>query len=292
MIEIIEANVQGFCKGVMQAVTLVDQTLQSNCPQPITILGSLVHNDFVNQSLQEKGVRVLEAKHQTRLELLDQIDSGTVIFTAHGVSDLVRQKALEKGLHIVDASCPFVRFTQNLIAKHLQQQEVIFYIGKKGHPEAEGATFQQKDVYLIEKKEDIPSDIEKPIFVTNQTTMSIVDLQELFDEIKKRYPHAVLCDEICNATRVRQKAVLDLAKQDIDLLIVVGDPASNNTRKLAQIGQTAGIAKVTQLEEACQLLPTHLKGIKRVAITSGASTPAFLKEEIIQKIKELDQHPH
>ncbi|EJW92259.1 4-hydroxy-3-methylbut-2-enyl diphosphate reductase, partial [gut metagenome] len=154
-----------------------------------------------------------------------------------------------------------------------QQQEVIFYIGKKGHPEAEGATFRQENVYLIETIADIPSGIDKPIFVTNQTTMSIVDLQELFDEIKRRYPHAVLCDEICNATRVRQKAVFDLAKQDIDLLIVVGDPASNNTRKLAQIGKNAGILNVIQLEDASQLLPETLKGIHRVAITSGASTP-------------------
>lgn len=290
MIEIIEASVQGFCKGVMQAVTLVDQTLQSDCPRPITVLGSLVHNDFVNQSLKEKGVRVLEAKQKSRLELLDQIDAGTVIFTAHGVSDQVRQKAKDKGLHIVDASCPFVRYTQNLIAKHLEQDEVIFYIGKKGHPEAEGATFRQEHVYLIESIADIPNHIDKPIFVTNQTTMSIVDLQNLFDEIQKRYPQAVLCDEICNATRVRQKAVLDLANQEIDLLIVVGDPASNNTRKLAQIGKKAGIDHVIQLEDANQLHLDQLKGMKRVAITSGASTPSFLKEEIIEKIKKINQN--
>lgn len=290
MIEIIEASVQGFCKGVTQALTLVDQTLQSDCPRPITILGSLVHNDFVNQSLKEKGIRVLEAKQKSRLELLDQIDAGTVIFTAHGVSDQVRQKAKDKGLHVVDASCPFVRYTQNLIAKHLQQKEVIFYIGKKGHPEAEGATFQQPDVYLIETIADIPDHINQPIFVTNQTTMSIVDLQQLFDAIQERYPQAVFCDEICNATRVRQKAVLDLANQNIDLLIVVGDPASNNTRKLAQIGKTAKIEQVIQLEDASQLHPQQLSGVKRLAITSGASTPAFLKEAIIQKIKEIDSN--
>lgn len=290
MIEIIEASVQGFCKGVTQALTLVDQTLQSDCPRPITILGSLVHNDFVNQSLKEKGVRVLEAKQKSRLELLDQIDSGTVIFTAHGVSDQVRQKANDKGLHIVDASCPFVRYTQNLMAKHLAQDEIIFYIGKKGHPEAEGATFMQENVYLIETITDIPTGIDKPIFVTNQTTMSIIDLQRLFEAIQSRYPQAVLCDEICNATRIRQKAVLDLANQNIDLLIVVGDPASNNTRKLAQIGKTAQIPQVIQLEDASGLQPNQFVGIKRVAITSGASTPAFLKEEIIEKIKEIDQN--
>lgn len=286
MTEIIEVSVQGFCKGVMKAVELVDQTLESDCPRPITILGSLVHNDFVNDSLKKKGVRVLEAKNRTRLELLDEIDSGTVIFTAHGVSDTVRLKAEEKGLYVVDASCPFVQYTQKLISEHLNGGEVIFYIGKKGHPEAEGATFMRNYVYLIEKEEDIPANITLPVFVTNQTTMSILDLQQLFDRIRQLYPDAVFANEICNATRVRQKAVLDLKDQQIDLLIVVGDPASNNTRKLAQTGIAAGIEKVIRIESADQLDPCILDHKKRIAITSGASTPAFLKDEIINRIRE------
>ena len=285
MIEIIDVPVQGFCKGVSKAIDKAQETLHSDCPKPVTVLGSLVHNAYVNDALKKQGLEVLEARGKNRLELLDEIDQGTVIFTAHGVSDAVRQKAQEKGLHVVDASCPFVLATQKLIARRQSEGDTILYVGKKGHPEAEGAVYGHDGIYLIETIDDLPENLEGRIFVTNQTTMSVLDLEALFEQIRQRYPQAEFCSEICNATRVRQKAVLDLQNQDIDLLIVVGDPQSNNTNRLAQTGKAAGIPRILQIDSESQLQAEDLKGVKKAAITSGASTPAYLKDQIIEKIK-------
>ncbi|MBF0578365.1 4-hydroxy-3-methylbut-2-enyl diphosphate reductase [Erysipelotrichaceae bacterium RD49] len=286
--EILDVPVQGFCKGVSKAIETAQKTLHSDCPKPVTVLGSLVHNAYVNQSLGKQGLQVLEAKGKSRLKLLDEIDAGTVIFTAHGVCDQVRAKAEAKGLNIVDASCPFVLATQKLINRKRADGASILYIGKKGHPEAEGAVYGHEGIYLIETIDDLPENLTGPIFVTNQTTMSILDLEALFDQIKERYPQAEFCSEICNATRVRQKAILDLAGQNIDCLIVVGDPQSNNTNRLAQIGQAAGIQTIMQVESASQLDLDALKGTHKVAVTSGASTPAYLKDQVIERLNTLN----
>ncbi len=291
MFEIIDVKVQGFCKGVQRAI---DQAMAAanheKAEEPITVLGSLVHNRYVNETLEAQGLTVLEAKGKTRLELLDEIDAGTVIFTAHGVSQAVRQKAEDKGLKVIDASCPFVLATQRLIDQKLSEGYTILYCGKKGHPEAEGATQSRSPVYLIETEQDLPDSIEGPIFVTNQTTMSMLDLSWLFEAIQSRYPQAEFCNEICNATRVRQQAVLDLKGQNVDLLVVVGDPASNNTRKLAQIGQSIGIEKVVLVEQADRLDPSAFDGIQKAAITSGASTPGDIKNEVLEKMKDISAH--
>lgn len=285
---VIDIPVQGFCGGVSKAIATVKKAAAADCPRPITILGSLVHNQYVNQELSDLGVRVLEAKGKTRLELLDQVDQGTVIFTAHGVSKAVREKAEAKGLYIIDASCPFVLSTQKLIRQKLDEGYTIFYAGKKGHPEAEGALGDDPGIYLIETADDIPDQIENRIFVTNQTTMSVLDLSGLFDQIAQKYPSAEFCNEICNATRIRQNAILDLAGQDIDALVVVGDPASNNTLKLAETGQKAGIPMILRVESARDLNPLQLKNASCIAITSGASTPAFLKDEVVRTIQSMD----
>ncbi len=287
MFEIIDVKVQGFCKGVQRAIDQAKAASISQTAQPITVLGSLVHNKYVNEELEKQGLQVLEASGKTRLELLDEIDYGTVIFTAHGVSPSVRKKAEDKGLQVIDASCPFVLATQRLIDRKLAEGYTILYCGKKGHPEAEGATQSRHPVYLIEKEDDLPDSAEGPIFVTNQTTMSMLDLNRLFEAIKSRFPQAEFCDEICNATRVRQQAILDLKDQGIDLLVVVGDPASNNTRKLAQIGQSAGIEKVLLIEQADKLDPSAFDSVNKTAITSGASTPAYLKNAVLDKMREI-----
>ena len=147
-------------------------------------------------------------------------------------------------------------------------------------PEAEAIYSTSDKVILIETENDIPNNIHTPIFVTNQTTMSVLEINTLFQAIRKVYPNAQIHDEICNATRVRQQAILDLKDSDVDTLIVVGDPTSNNTQKLAAIGKTAGIQTVLQVQDLQQLDTTSLKESKHIAITSGASTPTYLMEQI------------
>lgn len=298
MTEVIEVNPQGYCGGVMQAIRKAVNLRKEKPEARITLLGSLVHNRYIQQVLEELGIEVLEAKGKTRLELLDEIDEGIVVFTAHGVSPAVRKKAQEKGLEVMDASCPFVLSTQKIVAEKIRDGNTILYIGKKGHPESEAVYTSSDQVILIERKEDIPDGIEGPVFVTNQTTMSVLELQDLFDEILKRYPDAEIHDEICSATRVRQQALLNLKGQDIDVLVVVGDPTSNNTRKLADTGKKAGIPEILQVETASdpalnslclRLQESENRKPQRVAVTSGASTPTLLKDQVVAKLQKNEE---
>lgn len=283
--EIIKVNPQGYCGGVLRAINMVKKVREENPYQTITILGNLVHNTYVTKALEFYDIQTCDAKGLTRFDLLDQVNEGIVIFTAHGIHPSVIEKAKQKHLQIVDASCPFVLQTQRVIKEKIDEGYTIFYVGKKGHPEAESVCFQNKDIYLIENEKDIPDNIIRPIFVTNQTTMSIMDLQALFEIIKEKYPNAVIHDEICNATRVRQQAVLDLKNKNVDVLIVVGDPSSNNTNKLAQIGKQANISTVLRVNDVNEL---HLKDFcdaRTIAITSGASTPTYLTDQVIHYLE-------
>ena len=283
--EIIKVDPQGYCGGVLQAIAIAKKTRLENPDSRITILGNLVHNQYVKKALSYDKLDTIEDKSKTRLELLDQIEEGIVIFTAHGISQDVRQKALNKGLKIIDASCPFVLQTQKIIQQKLSEGFVIFYIGKYPHPEAEAIYSTSNKIYLIEKEEDIPNGIQEPIFVTNQTTMSIFDIQFLFDAIKQAYPEAEFHDEICNATRIRQQAILDLKDKNIDTLIVVGDPSSNNTKQLANIGKKAKIKQVIRINDVNELNVDDLHEAWRIAITSGASTPTYLTNQVIEYLE-------
>ena len=286
--EIIEIRHQGYCGGVRQAIAKVLKLKEEHPDEKITILGTLVHNDYVRQALGCLGIETLEAKGKTRMELLDEIDDGIVVFTAHGVSDPLRAKAESKGLQILDASCPFVLQTQKLVKEQVHQNASVFYIGKKGHPEAEAVTTSHDNVWLISSEEDIPEGVEGPVFVTNQTTMSILDIQDLFEKIRARYPDALMNDEICNATRIRQQAILDLKDDRPDVLIVVGDPSSNNTRQLEAIGRKAGIKQVIRIEKAADLDLSAIDPEARVAVTSGASTPAWLRQQVLDLLSSPD----
>ncbi len=279
---------QGYCGGVLKAIQTAKECRKQNPDTPITILGNLVHNSYVKKALELYNLKTIDDASKTRVELLDQIQEGIVIFTAHGVSQEVVTKAKEKGLQIVDASCPFVLQTQKIVKDKLKQGYTVFYIGKKGHPEAEAIYSTSHQVKLIETEKDIPVLIQTPIFVTNQTTMSVLEIKDLFQAIRNIYPNAQIHDEICNATRVRQQAILDLKDSTVDTLIVVGDPSSNNTQKLADIGKTAGIQTILQVQDLHQLDTKAIQNAKHIAITSGASTPTYLMEQIY---RYLCQYP-
>lgn len=288
---IIEVRPQGYCGGVLKAIQVAKQCRKENPEKKITILGNLVHNQYVKMALKTYNIQTVENKAKTRLELLDEIQDGIVIFTAHGVSRAVYEKAEKKGLEIYDASCPFVLSTQKIVQEKLKEGYVIFYIGKNHHPEAESIYSTSEDVYLIEKEEDIPKNIDRDIFVTNQTTMSIYDIQNLFEAIRTIYPSVLIHDEICNATRVRQQAILDLKDKDVDALIVVGDPSSNNTKQLAYIGSKAGIAQVYRVQTVEDIDLAVFENCATIAITSGASTPTYLTKQIISYLNDQGEKP-
>ena len=287
---IIEVMPQGFCGGVMKAIKIAKEVRTEHPDQKITILGNLVHNRYVKLALRHWNIETVEETGKTRLELLDRIDDGFVIFTAHGVHPDVYKKAEEKGLRVYDASCRFVVQTQRIVQEKLEEGAVVFYIGKNQHPEAESIYTLSSRVYLIETESDIPELDAPSIFVTNQTTMSTLDIEHLFDAIRRRYPSACFHNEICNATRVRQEAVLALQNQEVDVLIVVGDPTSNNTEQLAQIARLAQIPTVVKAETVEDLRAFDWNG-KTIAVTSGASTPKYLTSQIIRFVQDGTLEP-
>ena len=280
---------QGYCNGVKRALNIVNKTLEDkNIKRPIYLLGQIIHNKHVVNEFIKKGVIVIEDKNKTRLELLDEINEGTVIFSAHGVSPLVYKKAKEKGLNIVDATCGYVQVIQKKIENHLNDGYDVIYIGTKKHPEVEGVLGISDKIHFVSSILDIDSlNIKNNnIYCTNQTTLSIFDINDIFSKLKTKYPNIKIDDKICDATTVRQMAMLNQEKAD--LCIVVGDPQSSNTKKLFNVSNELAKVKTILCEDLNTLDKSELKNIKSVNISSGASTPSYIVDEIIDYLKTID----
>src|SRR5690625_4101910 len=211
--EVIKIAPRGYCYGVVDAMVIAQNAVRDpNLPRPIYILGMIVHNSHVNKAFEEQGVYTVDGK--SRLDLLEDINDGTVIFTAHGVSPEVKKRAEEKGLTVLDATCPDVTRTHDLIRDKVSEGYEIVYIGKKGHPEPEGAVgVAPNHVHLIQTEEDVEllNITSDKILVTNQTTMSQWDVYDVMLKVQEKYPQTIMEQEICMATQVRQEAV---AEQD------------------------------------------------------------------------------
>jgi 4-hydroxy-3-methylbut-2-en-1-yl diphosphate reductase len=289
--KVIKVTPRGFCFGVVSALNIaVDAAFDDTVPKPIYILGNIVHNHHISESLSEIGLTTIDAKGKTRLDLLDQIIDGTVILTAHGVSDAVRIKARDKGLYVIDATCKYVTKTNDYIKEKLENGYEIIYIGKKNHPEPEGAVgIDPKHIHLVETMEDVEmlSITSDKIAITNQTTMSYWDIENLAKAIQSIHPHAEFENEICNATQVRQEGILKKAI-DADLTLVVGDPFSNNTNKLADISENMAHTQAKRIATVEEIELEWLKGVESVAVTSGASTPTAITEEVIAFLEQFN----
>lgn len=287
--EIVKIAPRGYCYGVVDAMVLAQQAAKNlDLPRPIYILGMIVHNSHVTQSFEDQGIITLDGPN--RVEILEQVESGTVIFTAHGVSPEVRRLAREKGLTTVDATCPDVTRTHDLIRDKASEGYQIIYIGKKGHPEPEGAIGVAPDqVHLIEKEEEIDH-LEIPagkIVITNQTTMSQWDIRLIMKNLLEKFPGAEVHNEICLATQVRQEAVAEQAGQ-AELVIVVGDPRSNNSNRLAQVSEEIAGVTAYRISDITELKREWLIGKSRVAVTAGASTPTPITKEVINYLEKYD----
>lgn len=284
---VLDVMPRGFCKGVYKAIELAKKARQEHPDLPITILGELVHNQSVIDGLAQLGIASLDSKGKTRLELLETIRDGLVIFTAHGVSPQVMAQAEARGLMTLDATCEDVYSTQQLIQSYLDQDYAILYIGQPGHPEPEAALgLSPHKITLIDPTQPLPK-IEAPkLFVTNQTTMSTLDIAVILEEIRHRYPHAIISDETCSATRMRQEAILKLP-YTVDAVVIVGDKRSNNTAMLAKIARNQGIKTVIAIQRLTELNLEDLEGATTVAVSAGASTPRFLIEEVTSYLKAV-----
>ena len=284
--EVIKISPRGYCYGVVDALQIVRQAAKDPAlPRPIYIVGQIVHNRHAIEELTQLGVISLDGPD--RASILEQAPTGTVIFTAHGVSPLVKRRAQERGLHCIDATCPDVTVTHDLVHDLVDRGYYILYIGKKGHPEPEGVMGEVPGhISLVETEADVDAlqltpEQQQKLAVSTQTTLSQWDTRRVIDYIKKRYPQAKVHIDICRATQTRQEAVAEQAR-GADLTVVVGDPRSNNTNRLVQVSQELAGVQAVRIEDISQLNTAWLKGKKRVAVTAGASTPSQLTREVIR----------
>lgn len=276
----------GYCKGVVNAINIVKKTRQEYPDKDIYILGMIVHNSYVSKQMNELGVITLDDSNKSKEELLDEINDGVVIFTAHGISDKIKQKAIDKGLISVDASCVDVIKNKELIKSYLNQGYDVIYFGKRKHPEAEAILSLSDKIHLVCTLKDIDDlDIKNnKIFVTNQTTMSYMEVEDMLTYLKDKYPTCLIQKEICNATSSRQLAVTSI--KDGDVLYVVGDVKSNNTNKLKELGEK-NFKKSFLISNYKEINKKDLINQNKIYVTAGASTPPNLVDEVIKYLSNL-----
>ena len=272
---------QGFCKGVILAI---NKALEAKDLKNVYSLGSLIHNDIMVKRLSDAGIKTIDVKGMSRIEMLDLIpDGSSVIISAHGASPSVFLKCKEKNLNIIDATCEYVYKTHDDIKKYLSLGYDVYYIGTKGHAECEGAIGISDKIRLISSIDDINNyNFINNSFIINQTTMSIYELMDYHKLIKEKNPNVLISSSICDATTLRQKAVINAPY--CDLFIIVGDIKSSNTNKLYKFAsQKYKAIMITSLDD---LKKYPLDGINIVNITAGASTPREVVAEIIAYLEK------
>ncbi len=289
--EVVKITPRGYCHGVVKAINIARESGRS-LEGPIYALGQLVHNRHVLEELGSVGVKLVDGSN--RLEILDKIEDGTVIFSAHGVSPEVRRRATEKRLRWIDATCPDVIRTHDLARDMAAKGYFIIYIGKHGHPEPEGVMGEVPagQIVLVETVEEADAlnvDAEK-IAVLTQTTISVWDTDELVERIKAKYPHAEVHNEICRATQDRQEAAVEAARE-CDAVIVVGDRRSSNSKRLVEVVRQRAGKPAYLADNVDDIDPAWLRGVRRVGVTSGASTPSAVTRAVITYLEQLPDQP-
>lgn len=283
--KIIKIEPQGFCFGVLRALRMMQDLAISNPPKPCYLVGNLVHNRFVKQFLEHQGFIIEEGLDKEAI--IDTINEGTVVFTAHGIDEKIKEKAINKGLNIVDTTCPFVTKSFSMIKEYLAQGYEIIYLGKTTHPETDAALSISPKVHLIESATDIDNlVIDSPkIALTNQTTMSKFDMEMVEKAVIEKYPQTVIMDKVCYATKIRQEVMRKIAGEATEsgekvLFIVVGDTTSNNTHKLWETSKRFSGQDACLVENLDDLPFEALSQYDTIYLTSGTSTPNVIVEEI------------
>jgi len=285
-VEVVKITPRGYCHGVVDAFRIAKR-VREETDGPVHMLGMLVHNTHATDGLQEQGIALVD--QPDRLRGLEHIKDGTVIFTAHGVSPQVKQRAVELGLKPVDATCSDVVRTHELVADLARNGYEVVYIGRKGHPEPEGVMGEAPGkVHLVQDPADIDAlELQGDrIAVTCQTTLSVWDTEDLIGRVKARYPQAEVHNEICRATQERQEAAVEAAKL-VDLVIVVGSPRSSNSLRLVEVVKKLGGKPAYLVDRMEDLNIEWFKGAKKVGVTSGASTPTQLTRRVIEHIEAM-----
>lgn len=286
--KILLANPRGFCAGVDRAISIVERALELYQP-PIYVRHEVVHNRFVVEGLKQRGARFVE-------ELSEVPNDNIVIFSAHGVSQAVRQEAKERSLTVFDATCPLVTKVHMEVARASRKHMEVVLIGHAGHPEVEGTMGQYASetggMYLVEKPEDVVSlqaKVKDPshLHYVSQTTLSVDETADVIDELRRVFPkiQGPRKDDICYATQNRQDAVRILAQQ-VDVMVVVGSKNSSNSTRLKELAEKLGTpGYLTDCPQ--DIYPEWFENARLVGVTAGASAPEELVNQILDRIKEL-----
>jgi 4-hydroxy-3-methylbut-2-enyl diphosphate reductase len=286
--EIYLANPRGFCAGVDRAIEIVERALEL-FGAPIFVRHEVVHNRFVVDRLTGLGAVFVE-------ELDDVPDNATVIFSAHGVSQDVRQAGTQRGLKVFDATCPLVTKVHMEVARHCKAGRDVILIGHTGHPEVEGTLGQwsrnpprSNRIYLVESSQDVAMlEVTFPdelAFVT-QTTLSVDDTQGVIAALQDKFPAIIgpKHNDICYATQNRQDAVKALA-QDADLVLVVGSVNSSNSNRLRELAEKQGVPAYL-IDGAEDIRSEWLQSRKRIGVTAGASAPEGLVMGVVEQLRQ------
>ena len=280
--QIILANPRGFCAGVERAIAIVERAIEK-FGAPIYVRHEVVHNKFVCDDLRAKGAVFID-------DLAEVPTGGTVIFSAHGVSQIVREEAATRNLVVFDATCPLVTKVHVEVAKMRNENREIIMIGHKGHPEVEGTMGQSAEgIYLVETEADVTHlTVKNPdsLAYVTQTTLSVDDAMNIISALREQFPNIVgpKKDDICYATQNRQDAINALAP-NCDLVIVVGSPKSSNSTRLREIAEKLG-KRAFMIERANEIKPSWFSEVRTVVVSAGASAPEILVQEVVKQIQE------
>ncbi len=283
--KILLANPRGFCAGVDRAIEIVERALK-NFGSPIYVRHEVVHNRFVVEDLRHRGAVFVD-------ELAEVPDGATVIFSAHGVSQAVREEAEARELTVFDATCPLVTKVHLEVVRHCKAGNEVILIGHRGHPEVEGTMGQYRcregvGIHLVETPQDVERltvrNPERLAFVT-QTTLSMDDTAQVIAALRARFPaiQGPKKDDICYATQNRQDAVKRLADA-CDIVLVVGSPNSSNSNRLREIAEKQGKPAwlIDRPEDICR---EWLDGVQTIGVTAGASAPEVLVDSVIAQLR-------
>jgi len=279
--EIVLARNAGFCFGVKRATQIAFEAAGRADKECTYTLGPIIHSPQVVSRLEEMGVRVLRD--------VSALESGTIIIRSHGVTAEEMEQAVAKELEVVDATCPFVKKAQGYVRDLSAEGYEVIVLGDSDHPEVEGiVSYGAGHVHVVETPQDVAAlPRMKKIGIVAQTTQSLEKLQSIVAEALIKGTEIRVYNTICDATSVRQDEARDLAAR-VDCMVVIGGYNSANTRRLAEICHEIRV-NTHHIESREQLEENWFSGVGRVGVTAGASTPKWLIDEVIERIREFEQ---
>ena len=277
-------NPRGFCAGVDRAIKILDYAVD-NLPHPIFVKHEVVHNKHVIANFKKKGVNFIEDVSQIP-------EKSTLIFSAHGVAQDIKDQAKKRNLKVLDATCPLVTKVHNSIKNFDKHENEIIMIGHNGHPEVEGTVGQLKNkkIRIVEDENQVDKldfDSSADLAFVTQTTLSVDDTSSIVKKLRTKFPKikGPSKNDICYATQNRQDAIKKIATF-VDLFIIVGSQNSSNSNRLVEVANQKGI-KAYLVEDESKLMPKWFSSVSSVGLSAGASAPDFIVQRCITKLKEF-----